>query len=150
MLKKYILFFSIFFKYFYSIGAAKYMWPKDLECIYEKLNPLSTKCGFPPNSKPFIYQEVNVLLGEVISPLEYTNKAAIINFDLGVKLGKMCRAKDKLADLKLFIDLYGKISLNAIVMIDNHDNQRGHDAGISILTHKEPGLYSVEFGASRQ
>lgn len=42
----------------FRIDAAKHIWPSDLKYIYSKLNNLNTEYGFPPNTKPYIYQEV--------------------------------------------------------------------------------------------
>lgn len=32
---------------------------------------------------------------------------------------------------------------NALVFVDNHDNQRGHGGGGDLLTFREPKLYKV-------
>ena len=50
----------------------------------------------------------------------------------------------KLKYLKNFGEEWGFInSNNAMVFVDNHDNQRGHGGGGPVVTHKEPGLYKV-------
>lgn len=49
----------------FRVDAAKHMWPADLEKIYSGLNNLSTK-EFPPNTPPYIYQEVIDLGGEAV------------------------------------------------------------------------------------
>lgn len=41
----------------FRIDAAKHMWPADLEIIYNTLNNLNVD-AFPPNARPFIFQEV--------------------------------------------------------------------------------------------
>lgn len=41
----------------FRIDAAKHMWPSDLKILYKKLNNLNSDV-FPPNSTPFIFQEV--------------------------------------------------------------------------------------------
>lgn len=40
------------------VDAAKHMWPEDLQYIYSHVKNLSTVHGFPPETRPFIYQEV--------------------------------------------------------------------------------------------
>jgi hypothetical protein len=40
------------------VDAAKHMWPEDLQYIYSHVKNLSTVHGFPPQTRPFIYQEV--------------------------------------------------------------------------------------------
>lgn len=50
----------------------------------------------------------------------------------------------KLAYLKNFGENSGLIPDNdAVVFIDNHDNQRGHGAGGEILTHKKSRDYKI-------
>ena len=59
--------------------------PSDLAAIYSKiknLNP-SKEHRFPPNSRPFIYQEVIDLGGEKIKKWEYNELAAVIEFAFG-------------------------------------------------------------------
>jgi len=79
--------------------------------------------------------------------------ANVIEFQYGIILGQMFRGQDKLARLETFNDPDAwrlLPSSDALVMVDNHDNQRGHGAGgASILTHKDPKPYKVEFDSSR-
>lgn len=129
------------------------MWPQDLKFIYNKTKNLSIKAGFLPSTRPYIYQEVTYLDGEAIKRSEYNKFANVIEFQFGAILGSMFRGQDKLSRLKTFDNpkawkmLY---SGDALVMVDNHDNQRGHGSGGStILTYKDPKPYKVEFDASR-
>lgn len=129
------------------------MWPQDLKVIYGKTKDLSTKgTGNFPSLRPYIYQEVVDLGGEAVSKYEYTDLANVIEFQYGIILGNMFRGLDKLSRLVTFNnpnawDLLP--SNDALVMIDNHDNQRGHGAGgAAILTYKDPKPYKVEFDAS--
>lgn len=41
----------------FRVDASKHMWPEDLEEIYKNVKNLSTRY-FPPNTRPYIYQEV--------------------------------------------------------------------------------------------
>ena len=49
----------------FRIDAAKHMWPVDLQAIFNALNNLPTTKGFAPNTKPFIFQEVDGTGGNV-------------------------------------------------------------------------------------
>ncbi|CAL1680287.1 unnamed protein product [Lasius platythorax] len=130
------------------IDAAKHMWPQDLKVIYDKTKYLSLKgVGNLPSLRPYIYQEVVDLGGEAVSKYEYTDLASVIEFKYGIILGNMFRGQDKLSRLETFNDsnAWGLLPTNdALVMIDNHDNQRGHGAGgAAILTYKDPKPYKM-------
>ncbi|XP_018355262.1 PREDICTED: alpha-amylase 1-like [Trachymyrmex septentrionalis] len=129
------------------IDAAKHMWPNDLNAIYHKIKKLSSKNGFPQDAECYIYQEVIDLGGEAVKKFEYTDFANVIDFSYGIILGKMFRGQDSLSRLQTFNDTNTwnlTSSDNALIMIDNHDNQRGHGAGgATILTHKDPKPYKM-------
>lgn len=122
------------------------MWPEDLKVIYSRVRNLSTSHGFPTGLRPFIYQEVIDLGGEAVSKREYTDFGTVIEFTYGIVLGAMFRGQDELYKLKDWGNGWGLLpSDDALVMIDNHDNQRGHGAGgASILTYKVPKQYKVD------
>ena len=131
----------------FRVDAAKHMYPKDLKVIYGRLKNLSTKHGYAPNSRPYIYQEVIDLGGEAVSKFEYNDFATVIEFTFGIVLGMMFRNEKELKDLRSWGQpgAWGLLpSSDAVVMIDNHDNQRGHGAGgASILNYKFPKHYKV-------
>ncbi|XP_011866201.1 PREDICTED: alpha-amylase A-like [Vollenhovia emeryi] len=131
----------------FRIDAAKHMWPGDLKAIYERIKKLSPENGYPQDAQCYIYQEVIDLGGEAVSKLEYNKLAGVIEFRYGITLGNMFRKMDNLARLYNFGDENDWSllpSADALVMVDNHDNQRGHGAGgATILTHKEPKLYKM-------
>lgn len=108
------------------------MWPKDLLTIFLKLNLLSTKYGFPPNSRPFIYQDVDLINVDLgvglgvdlglnlglnlgvdlgvhlgvgsISKFEYNPLACVTGHQYGYNMSNMCQGKGKLVDLNLLIN----------------------------------------------
>jgi len=43
----------------FRVDAAKHMWPGDLQAIYDAVNNLNTAAGFPPNTRPFIFNEAS-------------------------------------------------------------------------------------------
>lgn len=44
----------------FRIDASKHMWPEDINSILSKVNNLNAQ-WFSKGSRPFIYQEVNIL-----------------------------------------------------------------------------------------
>lgn len=148
----------------FRVDAAKHMWPADLSAIYGGLKNLNTDFGFPAGARPFIYQEVidlgntyyisfhtitkqnhKLLGGEAISNSEYTPLAAVTEFRFSANIGRVFRGQDKLTYLENWGEGWGYIaSGDALVFVDNHDNQRGHGAGGStILTFKDPKQYKM-------
>lgn len=127
------------------VDAAKHMWPEDLKVIYSRLKNLSVAHGFPTKSRPFIYQEVIDLGGEAVKKGEYTSLGRVIEFTFGIVLGNIFRGNEPLKFLKNWGNGWGLLpSEDALVMIDNHDNQRGHGAGgATILTYKLPKQYKM-------
>lgn len=130
----------------FRIDAAKHMCPDDLEAIYGKLNDLNTDF-FPRNSRPFIYQEViDMNNGEPITRWQYRHMGRVTEFLYGAKLGAVVRKSggELLAYLRQFGEAWGFLPSNdALVFIDNHDNQRGHGGAGSVLTFFEPRLYKM-------
>lgn len=120
------------------------MWPGDLQNIFNRLNNLNTRHGFPSGARPFIFQEVIDLGGEAVSASEYTGLGTITEFKYGMELSNAFRGNNALRWLSNWGEGWGLMaSSNALVFIDNHDNQRGHGAGGNILTHKTPKQYKA-------
>ncbi|XP_014211520.1 alpha-amylase B-like [Copidosoma floridanum] len=128
------------------VDGAKHMWPTDLEQIYKRLNNLSREF-FPPNLRPFIYQEVIDLgFGEGSKRGDYTHLGTVIEFVYGSELGRKFRGYESLDTLETWGFRENGLldSEDAVVMVDNHDNQRGHGAGgRAILNYKVPRLYKM-------
>ncbi|KAB0794345.1 hypothetical protein PPYR_11184 [Photinus pyralis] len=129
----------------FRVDAAKHMWPKDLEYIYGNIANLNTSFGFPANRKPFIYQEVIDLGGEAISRDYYTYLGAVTEFRHSAEIGRVFRGSDKLTYLHNWGTGWGFLSSeNALIFVDNHDNQRGHGAGgPNVLTYKTSKQYKM-------
>ncbi|KAK5889343.1 hypothetical protein CesoFtcFv8_015356 [Champsocephalus esox] len=130
----------------FRVDAVKHMWPGDLSAIYGSLHNLNTK-WFSGGSKPFIVQEVIDLGGEAISSREYFNLGRVTEFKYGAKLGTIFRKWDgeKLSYTKSWGEGWGFMpNGNALVFVDNHDNQRGHGAGgAAIVTFWDPKLHKM-------
>ncbi|XP_015513629.2 alpha-amylase isoform X1 [Neodiprion lecontei] len=128
----------------FRIDAAKHMWPRDLKIIVNRLKNLNTDQGFAPNSRPFIYQEVIYLGHEATNVSEYTGIGRITEFKYGLELDCCFRGNNALKWLTSWGEAWGLLtSSDALVFIDNHDNQRGHGGGGSILTHKTSKPYKM-------
>lgn len=70
---------------------------------------------------------------------------AVTEFKFSAAIGEVFRSKKPLKSLKNWGPDWEMLpSGDAIVFVDNHDNQRGHGAGgEDILTHKLPDLYKM-------
>jgi alpha-amylase len=119
------------------------MWPMDLSTIYGRLKDLNTDFDFPAGSKPFIYQEVSDLGGEAISKTEYTGMGLITEYLHSKELGLTFQGKKSMHDLLKWGPEKGFVpSKDAIVFVDNHDNQRNFIRGFTeILNFKERRRY---------
>ncbi|KAJ2948965.1 hypothetical protein O0L34_g5903 [Tuta absoluta] len=120
------------------VDAAKHMWPEDLKVIYSQLDDLNTEFGFPPNTKPYIYQEVIYYGNEPITPAEYTALGDVTEFRVGNELKNVFRGNNALKWLVNWGPGWNlSPSETALVFIDNHDTQRQSD----VLTYKESRAY---------
>ena len=131
----------------FRLDASKHMWPGDMQAFMAKTKTLNTR-WFPAGSKPFIYSEVIDLGGEPIKNDEYTFLGRVTEFKYGFNLGNVVRKNNnqKMAHLKTFGQGWGMLhDNNALVFVDNHDNQRGHGAGGFgvILTFFDAKLYKI-------
>ncbi|XP_026320593.1 alpha-amylase 2-like isoform X1 [Hyposmocoma kahamanoa] len=126
----------------FRIDAATFMWPEDLRVIYNRLHNLNTDHGFPPNARPYIYQEVTDYGGNIITRDEYTPIAAVTEFLAGRDLTNCFRGRDQLRWLRTWGPEWGLMAHgDAIIFIDNHDNERTLGGGGDILNYKEPRPY---------
>jgi len=126
----------------FRVDAAKHMWPADIQAIQSKLNNLSTKSGFPKDSKPFFYHEVIDRNDGAVKVDEYFDLGWVTEFRYSQKIGWAANG-----DWGMFGGLYDPgwgmgPTDRAFVFVDNHDNQRGHGGGGDVVTHKSPELYT--------
>ncbi|OXA50887.1 alpha-amylase 1 [Folsomia candida] len=129
----------------FRVDASKHMWPGDMQAIFSQLNNLPTDHGFPANARAFLFQEVIDLGGEAISGDEYFGLGRVTEFKYGKFLGEAFRGLNQLKWLINWGEGWGMYpNSNALVFIDNHDNQRGHGAGgENILTYRVSRLYKM-------
>src|SRR6218665_3279499 len=110
----------------FRLDACKHMWPGDLEAILGRLNQLNTQ-WFPAGSNAYVFQEVIDMGGEPITASEYTYLGRVTEFKHGQNLANVIRKNNgqRLAYLVNFGEAWGQLNgFDALVFIDNHDNQR--------------------------
>lgn len=128
----------------FRVDACKHMWPGDMEAMYARVNNLNTR-WFPANTRPFMFNEVIDLGGEAIGAEEYTHLGRITEFKYCNHIASAFRKQFPISDLGDLGESWGMLpSGDALVFVDNHDNQRGHGAGGElILTLYEPRPYKA-------
>lgn len=116
----------------FRLDAAKHMTVADIQGVVSKLN-----------GSPLIFQEVIDQGGEVIKSDEYFGNGLVTEFKYSTQLGNTFR-NGQLSWLSTFGEGWGFMpSSKAVVFIDNHDNQRGHGGGGSVITHQDGRLYDL-------
>lgn len=106
----------------FRFDAMKHMWPADLEYILGRMKNLNTNYGFPANSRPFVVGEV--IQGDGITYKHYTHLGAVTVFEASRQLGQTIRGHGPVNDLKYWPSQFGIDSKEALIFVDNHDNQR--------------------------
>jgi len=129
----------------FRVDAVKHMWPKDLYQIYSRLRSLNTAHGFAAGARAYIVQEVIDLGGEGISKYEYNGLGAITEFRASAEIGRIFRRYNSLKWTQNWGQAWGFLpSSDALVFVDNHDNQRGHGGGgADVLTYRESRPYKM-------
>jgi len=115
-----------------------------MEAMYAQVNDLNTQ-WFPAGTKPFIFNEVIDLGGEPISADQYTHLGRVTEFKFCNHIASAFRRDYPISNLGSLGESWGMLpSGDALVFVDNHDNQRGHGAGGDrILTFYEPKEYKA-------
>ncbi|XP_071494438.1 alpha-amylase B-like [Diadema antillarum] len=123
----------------FRIDAAKHMVPSDLVDLFDRLHD----CPF--GGRPYIYQEViDRFSNEAITPSEYFDTGDVTEFkfcDQVALIGRGSQPVDGFSDLGHAARWDMMSTENALVFVENHDNQRNHGGGGEILTYKEPAEY---------
>ncbi|XP_049801843.1 alpha-amylase 2-like [Schistocerca nitens] len=127
----------------FRIDAAKHMWPSNLALIYGALNDLNSYY-FGSGKRPFIYQEVIDPGNEGVKKAEYVGLGRVCEFKYGTELATCFNRSNPMKYLYNFGESWGLVNgNNALVFIDNHDNQRGHGGAGEVLTFQTPKLYKM-------
>jgi alpha-amylase len=116
----------------FRLDAAKHIPAEDLTAIFSTVEPA-----------PDLFQEIIDLGGDQAVPTsEYTPLGRVTEFRYGSELSRVFR-EGQLAWLESFGEAWGFVAdQDALVFVDNHDNQRGHGAG-EPLTHASAELYRL-------
>ncbi|MGK7875770.1 MAG: carbohydrate-binding module family 20 domain-containing protein [Xenococcaceae cyanobacterium] len=120
----------------FRIDAAKHMAPRDIAAIVNQLDNLRADMH-GPNKRPYIFHEVIYGKGEAVRPKNYVDNGNVTEFRYGTEIGQKFRYDkgDKISELRTFpgnpnaADWGLLASRDAVVFLDNHDNQRGHGSG---------------------
>ena len=117
----------------FRIDAAKHMDTNDIAAIRSRLS----------NPGVYIYQEVIESSSEPIKASEYFKNGDVTEFRYSTEIGRVFKT-GQLSSLSQFGEPWGFMPSDpAEVFVDNHDNQRGHGGGGSVVTHKDGQLYNL-------
>lgn len=128
----------------FRFDASKHMWPGDMKAIIDSLDNLPTQ-WFRAGSRPFVVQEViDMGAGEPITNDQYIGNGRVTEFRYGMFLSEAFHGNNQLKWLSNWGEEWGLLDRgNALVFIDNHDNQRGTGGGGSVLTFRESKPYKM-------
>ncbi|KAL8612357.1 hypothetical protein ACOMHN_020176 [Nucella lapillus] len=127
----------------FRVDAAKHMWPQDLGAVFALVKNLRSD-RFGAGRRPFVYQEVIDHGVEAIKADEYLTIGRVTNFKFGLELSRVFRGQNPMKWLVNWGPDWGMWdSSHVLNFIDNHDNQRGHGGGGTVLTHKQSRPYKL-------
>lgn len=116
----------------FRIDAAKHIASADIAALRARLQ-----------GNPLIFQEVIDQGGEAVRASDYVSHGLVTEFKYSSKLSEVFKS-GQLAWLASFGESWGMLpSTQAVVFVDNHDNQRGHGGAGNVLTHKDGRLYEL-------
>lgn len=116
----------------FRFDASKHMSVSDIQGVLSKVN-----------GTPLVFQEVIDQGGEAISSAEYTGTGLVTEFKYSVEIGNTFR-NGQLSWLSNFGEGWGFMpSYQAVVFVDNHDNQRGHGGAGNVITFEDGRLYDL-------
>ncbi|TMQ07884.1 MAG: ATPase [Deltaproteobacteria bacterium] len=117
----------------FRVDAAKHISPTDLGAIISAVNARVA-------TRPYWFLEVIGAGGEAVQPGQYfgldDNLASVTEFGYGQQIAGKFIGGGRLADLRSFGESWGLMPSNrGVAFIDNHDTQRGHAGGGSVVTY---------------
>ncbi|HXH78875.1 alpha-amylase family protein [Nocardioides sp.] len=117
----------------FRIDAAKHMATGDIAAIRSRLS----------NQNAYVYQEVIEAASEPVKESEYFQNGDVTEFQYSTEIGRVFKG-GQLSWLSQFGEPWGMMRSDlAEVFVDNHDNQRGHGGGGTVVTHKDGQLYNL-------
>ncbi len=115
----------------FRLDAAKHMYPQDIAAILRELA-----------GDFYVFQEVVDTRGEVVGVFDYSSIADVTEFLYSRRLGEAF-ARSELHRLNGLDEAGGLLpSSDAVVFVDNHDNQRGHGMSAE-TTHRDGVVYDL-------
>ncbi|XOV81120.1 MAG: alpha-amylase family protein [Aestuariibacter sp.] len=116
----------------FRFDASKHMSVSDIQGVLSKVN-----------GSPLVFQEVIDQGGEAVTSSEYTGTGLVTEFKYSTELGNTFR-NGQLSWLSNFGEGWGFLpSYQAVVFVDNHDNQRGHGGAGNVITFEDGRLYDL-------
>jgi len=117
-----------------------------LSNIWSRLTNLNTDHGFPSGARAFVVHEIICIGGDEPDMIPYFPNGRVTEFKPGVYYNDLFRNLNgqQLRWLRNWGEPWGFIKdSNTLIFVDNHDNQRGHGAGLPVLNYKESRLYKL-------
>jgi alpha-amylase len=115
----------------FRIDAAKHMFPQDISAMLQQLD-----------GDFYVFQEVVDTRGEPVGVSDYAAVADVTEFLYSKRLGEAF-ASGKLDSLQALNEAGGLLTgSDAVVFVDNHDNQRGHGMSAA-TTHRDGAVYDL-------
>ncbi|MCU7553674.1 alpha-amylase family protein [Alteromonas sp. ASW11-19] len=116
----------------FRLDASKHMPAADIAGVLQQVN-----------GNPLVFQEVIDQGGEAVSASEYFGNGLVTEFKYSVEIGNVFR-NGSLSWLSNFGEAWGFMpSHQAVVFVDNHDNQRAHGGGGNVITFEDGRLYDL-------
>jgi alpha-amylase len=116
----------------FRIDGAKHIAAEDLDAILEAAG-----------GDPLVFFEVIDYGGEAVSGSEYTGMGRITEFRFSAEIARVFR-EGQLAWLEQFGEVWGmQPGGDAVVFVDNHDNQRGHGSPDNAITFADGRLHEL-------
>ena len=113
----------------FRLDASKHMPPEDIAAITGRLN-----------GEPYIFQEVIDHGTEPITATMYTPNGDVTEFKFSGTLSHHF-LQGSISSLNTITQEHLINGDQAVVFVDNHDNQRGHGGNVQIVTHKDSTQY---------
>ncbi|XP_055551424.1 alpha-amylase B-like [Wyeomyia smithii] len=129
----------------FNIADTKYMWPDDLQNIYNRLANLSEEHGFAYGSRSFIMQSVVDMGVDGIAKYEYRPLGMVTELAHSHYLGYYFSGRKQLSDLRNWGRNWSFLSSErAIIFVDDYINQRGLGSSKGfVLTHRDRKRYAT-------
>ncbi|XP_052276417.1 alpha-amylase-like isoform X2 [Dreissena polymorpha] len=120
----------------FRIAAATYMWPNDLQAIQRQVKDL------PEGGRPFFYFEVNDTDNETVTTQEYTSLGYVTEFRYCTDIKQGIESFERLGKTTNYVRNITDPD-HAFVYVDDHNSQRNHGSGGTVLTFENQINYKL-------